>query len=50
MKILPLKAALEKIDETFSIQAVMGDFDRNILSRYYTQSERGYRRYQALTC
>lgn len=47
MKILPLQAALEKIDETFSIQAVMGDFDRNILAQYYKQSERGYRRYHS---
>lgn len=47
MKILPLQDALAKIDETFSIAAVLDDFDRNILSQYYQQSERGYRRYHS---
>jgi arsenite methyltransferase len=47
MTTLPLQDALAKIDETFSIAAVLKDFDQDIASQYYTQSEQGYRRYHS---
>ncbi|WP_008314761.1 class I SAM-dependent methyltransferase [Leptolyngbya sp. PCC 6406] len=47
MKTLPLAEALDKIDRTFSIAAVLKDFERDRLSVYYKQSERGYRRYHS---
>jgi SAM-dependent methyltransferase len=47
MDTLPLTEALEKIDETFSIQAVLRDAERDIIPIYYRQSERGYRLYHS---
>jgi ubiquinone/menaquinone biosynthesis C-methylase UbiE len=47
MNILPLQDALAKIDETFSIKAVLKDFDQDVMAQYYKQSERGYRRYHS---
>lgn len=42
-----LTEALEKIDQTFGIDKVLNDFDRNFTVRYYTQSEVGYRIYHS---
>ncbi|MGB3651167.1 MAG: class I SAM-dependent methyltransferase, partial [Rivularia sp. (in: cyanobacteria)] len=47
MSPLTLTEALEKIDQTFGIDKILSDFDRNFMVRYYTQSEIGYRTYHS---
>jgi arsenite methyltransferase len=47
MKTLSLADALERVDRAFSIQAVLQDFDRNVIPVYYRQSDRGYRFYHS---
>ena len=47
MSPLTLTEALEKIDQTFGIDKILSDFDRNFTVRYFTQSEVGYRTYHS---
>ncbi|WP_448564665.1 class I SAM-dependent methyltransferase [Trichothermofontia sp.] len=45
---LTLAAALALIQHTFAVDRILGDYNRDITVRYYTESEPGYRKYHSL--